>query len=729
MDAMVRRPQGPRHDAPDPQVDRAALIDLHRIFGIIRRRWMVIAASVLAAIVLATIAYLTAEPRYMATAQVALDRSREKVINVDAITPTVDPDSAAVDTEVQILRSPELIGRVVDKLHLERDPNFNKALEDQPAPPAGQPDLIGRQRAIGTILGNLLVKRDGLSYAISVTFEGDEAVQTAKVTNAIIEEYVAGQTGVKTEATARARTFLEQRLQQLRVQVLAAERAVANYRASHNLFALSSASTVTQEEMSNLSTQLAQAQAENAAAQARLSTARAQLARGRSGEELGESLDSPVVSALRSQRAQAAREVAALEKRYGALHPELVRARGELASTDEQIKAEVGRVVANVSNQATIAAQRAASLSGSIAAARGRLAGDNEASVRLNELERNAESSRTLYQAFLDRYRQTVAQAGLERSDSYVVSKARVPGGPSSPKALMYAAMAIVGGLGVAALLVLLLQLLERGLETGEAVEQALGLPTLASIPDARTLPAYRKGGLPAPPAELLLKRPQSVFAEAFRTLRTSIQFAQSGSPMRVVAITSSVPGEGKTTTAMALARAAASAGSRVLLIDCDARRRAFSRQFAEQVKVGLDEVIDGNATLDEAIIKDTLTNADLLPQRSNADGISLSDTTRFADLLESLREHYDLILLDTPPVLPVDEARVLASMADGVVFLVRWRNTPAKAAGIALRQLHDVQANVLGVAMTLIDMRDHARSGFGDASYYLREYSSYYAG
>lgn len=716
----------PRGREADPQVDRGALIDLRGIGAVLRRRWMILCAAMAAAIVIAAAAYIAAEPRYLATAQVALERSAEQVIKVDSVIPTTDPDSAAVDTEVQVLRSPELIGRVVDRLRLSSDPAFNNAAGQ--GPPTAKPDLIGRQRAIGTLLGGLTVKRDGLSYAISVSFEGSTPVQSAQIANALVDDYVSGQVGSKTDATQRASKFLEERLQDLRAQVLGAEREVAEYRSAHSLFAVSEASTVTQQELSGLSTQLAQAKAENAAAQARLSAARSQLSRGRSGEELGDSLDSPVVSQLRAQRAEVAREVGALEKRYGPRHPDLVRAQSQLRVADQQIAAEVQRIVSNVSIQASIASQRAGSLAGSVAQSQGKLASDNEASVRLGELERNAESARTLYQAFLDRYRQTVAQAGLEQSDSYIVSRARVPGAPSSPSLLIYAAMAVVGGLGVGVLLVVLLQLLERGLETSDAIEDILGLSMFASIPDANTLPGYRKLGLPAPPAELLLKRPQSAYAEAFRTLRTSIQFAEATRQVRVVAITSAVPGEGKTTTAMGLARAMAAAGGKVLLIDADSRRRASSRQFAENVTLGLDEVLAGQASLEQAIVKDSLSGAFLLPQRLDSKGVGLTESPRLAELIEQVRERYDLVILDTPPVLPVDEARVIASMADGVVFLVRWRKTPSKAASVALRRLYDVHAEMLGAVLTLVDVREQERAGYEGGGTFLKAYRPYYA-
>jgi polysaccharide biosynthesis transport protein len=726
MDAAVRPRAHARAIGTESDVDESTLIDVRRIGRIIRRRALVIAVVFAVAAVIALVAYLAAERRYVATAQVALERTAEKVIAEDQVTPTVDPDSAAVDTEVEALRSPALIGQVVDTLRLDRNADFNGGVV-LPATTTAKPDPVGRSRAIGNVLGNLTVKRDGLSYAISISYESTSPTLAAQIVNTIAQTYVAGQVGTKSGATKRASRFLEGRLQQMRGQVLAAEKAVADFREAHSLFAVSNLSTVSQDELSNLSTQLAQAKAENAAAQARLSTARAQLARGRSGEELGEALDSPVVSQLRAQRAEIGREVASLEKRYGPLHPDLQRAQKAQANTDAQIAAEVRRIVANTSIQANIASQRAASLQGSIGRAEGKLAADNNASVRLNELERNAESARTLYRSFLDRYRQTVAQEGLEQSDSYIVAAARVPAVPSAPNALLYAAAALVGGIGVAALAVLLLQLLERGLETSDAIERRLGLPVLASIPDAATLSEYRKGGLPAPPMELVLQRPQSLLAEAFRSLRTSIQFATPDQQHRVIAIASSVPGEGKTTTAICLARTAAAAGIRTLLIDCDPRRRATSRQFGGKVKAGLNEVLAGSVPIDQVLVQDTASGAWLLPQRIDAAELTLTEGGRFAALLAQLRDRFDLILLDTAPVLAIDEARVVASLADGVVFLLRWRKTAAKAAEIALNRLADVDANVIGVALTQVNVVEQARAGFGDAGYYYKDVESYH--
>lgn len=706
-------------------VDEGALIDINKIFGVIRRRLGVI-LTVSAIILIATAAaYFLTEPRYLAQARVALERGGEQVVKVDQVMPSVAPDSAAVDTEVQALKSPELAARVVDALKLTEDPEFNPALEDGETIPAEQ----ARRTAINKLLGKLTVEREGFSYAISLDFESNSPAKAAHIVNTLADQYIAAQVEEKSGATNRASSFLESQLSQLRGQVQSAEAAIARYRAAHGLFEASTSSSVAQEELTGLNTQLAQARASQAEAEARLSTARSQLASGRTGEELGEALDSPVVSQLRAQRAAASAKVAALRQRFGARHPELQNAQEELRDIDDQINGEVRRIVANVSIQANAAQQRTSSLAGSLARTEGTLASNNSASVRLAELERNAESARVLYLTFLDRYKQTRAQRGLERSNSYVIARAGIPPFPIAPNPMIFAAIGLIAALAASLIAVAILQLLERGIETSEGIEKKLGVASLGSVPDTTRLPELGKADATLPPIQLVVDRPQSSFAEAFRRLRTSIYFALPDARPVVVAVTSALPGEGKTSTAICLVRSAAMAGTKAVLVDCDLRRRATSLQFNRSGAVSLTQVLEGKATLDEALFTDEATGAYVLAQfQDNAATLSLADNAAFLALIAELRRRFDLIVLDTPPVLPVDDSRVISARADGVVMLVRWRKTPAKAAELALRQLDEVGAHVIGASLTLVDTAVQARTGYGDMSYYYGAYKSYYA-
>lgn len=724
---MDARTHGPidRPARPPSPVDEGALIDLHHIAGIIRRRiWVILSVSAIMLIATAA-AYLLAEPRYLATGRVALERSREQVLQVQQVVPDVPPDSAAVDTEVQILKSPQLAARVVDKLKLIDDPEFNPALKEGFTIEADE----ARKTAVTILLSRLEVVREGFSYAITINFESISPTTAARVVNALSEIYVSAQVEEKSGATDRATKFLEAQLSQLRAQVQTAEATVAQYRAANGLFDASAGSSVTQEELSGLNSQVAQARASQAEAEARLSTARAQLAQGSTGEELGEALDSPVVSALRSQRAQVSAKVASLRQRYGPGYPELRNAQEELRDLDDQINSEVKRIISNVSIQANAARQRTSSLAGSLAATEGTLAANNKASVRLAELERNAESARVLYLAFLDRYKQTRAQKGLERSNSYIIARAGVPTFPTTPNLMIFIAAGIVSALAASSIAVAILQLLERGIETSDGIEKMLGVASLGSVPDTARLPELSKEEAGIPATQIIVDKPQSAFAEAFRRLRTSIHFALPEARSAVVAVTSSLPGEGKTTTAICLARSAALAGVKVVLVDCDIRRRSSSLQFSPLRSIGLAKLLAGKGTLDEALFVDEATGAYVLAQRpDDSTNISLSDSPAFAALLAELRVRFDLVVLDTPPVLPVDDSRVVSAMADGVVMLVRWRKTPGKAAELALRQLDEVGAHVIGASLTLVDMVQQTRVGYGDVGYYYSAYKSYYA-
>ena len=724
---MYARPQPlakyqPRPDAP---VDQGALIDLRAFMQVLRRRKKLVMIVSLIVFAIVAAIYFMIPPRYVATTTVALERGAEQVLKVDQVVPNVDPDSASVDTEVEVLKSPELAGEVVDKLHLTKDPEFNPSLrEGEEAPVETQ-----RNWAIAQLLSNLGVKRNGFSYAIDINYQSESPATAAKVANTLAQTYIDNQKESKAGATSRASTFLEKQLEKMRGQVESAEADVARYRAQHGLFDIGQNSSVTQAELSSLNGQLAQLRADQAEADARLSTARAQLARGSNGQELGESLDSPVVSNLRAQRAKLSGRVASLRQQFGPKYPELAAAKQELADIDEQIESEVRRIVANLSNEANAAHQRTASIQGSLSRAEGTLASDNAASVGLSELERKAESARTLYLTLLDRYKQTQAQKGLERSNSYIVALARVPGMPAFPNVIVFALIGLIGAMATSTVVVAVMQLLDRGVETTSNLEKRLGVTVLNSIPDTKHLPELADLSEPIHPTQLVVERPQSSFAEAFRWLQTSIQISQPKRGPVVVAVTSALPSEGKTTVALSLARSAAMAGKRAVLVDCDLRRRVSNPGSGFEGSIGLRALLANEGELNQALYVDPETGLFILPRRNDEQHIQpFADTQEFADIIAALRAQFDFIVLDTPPVLTIDDSRSIAAKADSTILMVRWRKTPIRAAELALRQLETVGANVIGASLSMVDVSAQASIGYEDASYYYGAYKTYYA-
>lgn len=713
-----------------------AHVDLRLIYVAFRRRIRLLSAVMLFVFLAAVLLTLQATPRYTATTSVMLDHRERQVSNVEQVLSDLPADSATVDTEVEVLKSRQLAERVVTALKLDQDPEFNRALQK----PEGVRALIAtlmpaeidrsalarqkrHEKVVDAVLQRLAVKRTGLTYIIKVSFESENPAKATAIANKFGELYLLEQMEAKFDATQQATTWLNGRLAELRNQVIADEAAVQQYKIANNLLS-ASGTNLTEQEISNYNVTLAQSRAQVAEDEARLATARRQLAGGSSGDDVGEALSSPVVQKLREQRVQVSAKVADLQGRYGERHPEMLKARRELQDIDSQINEEIQRLISNLEARAQVSRQRAGAIAGSLGGARGTLAANNRAMVRLNELERTAEASRTLYESYLGRYKETTSQEGLGQTDARVVSKAKIPTRQSSPKIGLNLAIGLLLAVGAGLGAVLIAELLDAGLATAEDVERRLetsylgAIPLLSSVTDDTRLS----------PIEHVVAKPLSSFSESFRNLRASISYSRLGEPVTVVAVTSALPGEGKTTTSVCLGRTAALQGARVIIVDCDLRRRTVNHLLRSEPAAGLLEVLSGEVPLTQAISIDEASGVHVLPLAKSAfTPKEVFGTVAMDRLLAELRTRYDLVVLDTAPVLPVADTRVLAPKADAVVFLARWRKTPQHAIEAAFRLIGSTGAHLGGVALTQMDMKQQTKYGYGDPGYYYAEYKKYY--
>jgi succinoglycan biosynthesis transport protein ExoP len=717
--------------------------DLRRVASGFRKRLRLFIAVALTVFVGVALFTLQSTPKYTAVAKVMLDTRKEQVTNVESVLSGLAVDSPAVDTEVEVLRSRQLAERVVKSLKLDKDPEFNheidagglrsaklavqRAMGAQTAPEAADSLTAQKQheKIVDTVLAGLDVRRAGLTYVIDVAYESADPAKAAVIANKFAELYLLEQLEAKFDATRQATQWLNSRLGELRSQVLNDEAAVQQYKIANNLMS-ASGTNLTEQEISNYNTSLAGARAQVAEDQARLRTAQAQLSKGSTGDDVGEALSSPVIGELRKQRAEVSGQVADLQGRYGDRHPEMLKAKRQLDDIDAQIEQEISRIISNLQAKVQVSATRASAIAGSLGSAHGALANNNRAMVRLNELSRSAEASRTLYESYLNRFKETTSQQGLEQSDSRVVSKAKIPTRQSSPNVGLNLAAGAALGLIMAFAAVLAAEGLDAGLTTAEDVERRLDAPYLGGVP---ALASIAESGETQSPMDHVVQKPLSAFSEAFRNLRTSIQHSRLGEPVKVVALTSSLPGEGKTTTTICLGRVAALQGLKVVIVDCDLRRQTINHMFGETPGAGLLEVLSGDKTLDEVMTKDAATGASILPLANNVfTPKDVFGSPAMDRLLQDLRARFDLVLLDTAPLLPVADTRILASKADVLVFLARWRKTPQDAIEAAFRLLDNTGAFVAGVALTQIDMKAQAKYGLGDGGYYYADYKKYYS-
>jgi polysaccharide biosynthesis transport protein len=714
-------------------------IDVHRLVSIFRRRLKLFVA--VAALIFTAAALITFQqvPQYTATARVLIDQRKQQIVAADqSVTSGLPDESSAVDTETEVLRSRSLGENVAGEASLFQDPDWNgtngrKGLINQivslisPNGAAQVDPRIAHQKVVDKLLHGLDVARAGDTFMIDVSYTAPTAADAAKFANLFANAYITDQIAAKYQATQQATEWLNARLGSIRKQVNDAEAAVQGYKASHNLLS-SQGATLTEQEISTLDQQLALARAEQAEQEARLATAKSQLAHGSTGEDVGEALTSPVIQSLRQQRAVASQNVADMAGRYGDRHPDLLKAKRELADIDSQIHAEISRIISNLEAQAQVAREHTRSVEGSVSQTRTTLASNNEAGVKLNELQRNADAANALYQSFLERFKQTTAQQGMEQSDARVISPASIPTSPSEPRIVLDLALGLVISLIGATLAMVGAEIFDSGLTTADDVEHDFGLPALGSIPTLDSVVDEDQDADLPEPYDYIVQKPLSGFAETFRTLRSSLLLCRTGRPVKLVAITSSLSDEGKTTTSYCLARISALSGDKVIVIDCDLRRRGFNSFVPEEHEEGLIEVLSGKRTLDDVILPDRETGASILPLgRSPYTPRDLFSSSAMEQLLTELTKKYDLVILDAPPVLAVADARAIVHRADAVVMLVKWRSTPRKAVESSLKVLQGANAYIAGIALTRVNQRQQSKYGYGDPAYYYGSYEKYY--
>lgn len=750
-----RAPYGYPYGETPPGYDEEGGLDIKELLAILRRRRWVILSVVALITTLATLIGLQLTPKYTAKALVMIDPRKERVVNVEEVLQGINPDAVVVETQIKVIRSRAHIERVMERLRLFADAEFNPRLREgdrqvafrfggvweqllgwlpdsimvatglaeEPVLDAdGQvPETMAREAAIETFAGNLGVTQEGRSFVIAITFTSVDPVKAARVANAVARLYVEAERDRKVEATREASGWLAERLEALRNEVIRAERAVEAYRVQAGLVDAGGRS-LQEQELLDLNRELSVARAALAEREAKLRLINDLRRRGEDLASIADVIDSPVIVNLRQQEALLLRDEAELKTYYGEKHPKMQNLLNEKKNLQEKIEKEVQRIVRNLENDVRVARARVASLESDLEELSGITEEQRQKLVRLRELEREAQASRQLYEAFLQRFKETREQADIVKSDARVVSEAAPPEKPSTPGPKLFAAVGFTASMMLGTLLALLLERLDSGLRSGRQIETELRVPAFGLVPK---LDRLRKGHKPH---QYLIQKPLSAYAESLRSIFTSLQLSDVDSPPKVVLVTSSLPQEGKTTLAVSLATFAARSSQRTLLVDLDLRHPSIQRELGFTPQTGFVEYMAGERSLDEVIRHHEETGIDYLPiKRQTPNPTDLLGSRRMKRLLEELRGIYDFVVIDSAPLLGVTDSRVVARLVDKVLFVVRWEQTNAETARNALRLLQEVQASVAGAVLTLVDVKKHAQYGYGDVGQYYGKYQKYY--
>jgi exopolysaccharide transport family protein len=591
------------------------------------------------------------------------------------------------------------------------------------------------------------VTRQATTFLVDINVSSESPRKAAIIANAVAEGYFEEQVRAKNESTRIATTWLNGQIDALKSRVVTSERAVEDFRAANNL-TVSQGVTVNDQQITDLNNQLIAARVQTAEARAKFDQAQQLRKSGNDPGGFSAAISSDIVSKLRAQYADIAKNEADLSSKYGSRHPLVANVHAQLRDTQRLINEEIQRILQSAQHDYDVARSREASLQQSFEQLQGVSSSSGQAQVRLRELQREAEANRTLYESYLARYKESTAQESLDMPDSHVVTKAGVPIAPSWPKTWLLLGLALTLGLGMGSVLAFLADYLDQRVKTLEQAELISGVPALAAVPliGARELAKLAKRGrselgrydprttklLPAllqpPLMRYALDAPGTFFAEAIRAIRLALQRTMRAQPIKVVLVTSALENEGKTTLAVNLAQSIATLGIRTLLIDADLRNPQLTRALCPHADTGLLDLAMDRVAPEQAILVDRSTGLSILPSTAvgRADLITeLMFSERIVEVLDLLRRRYELIIIDSPPLVPLVDGRALAELADRIVLALAWDQTPGEVLAHTIELLSPVHDRILGTVLTRVDLSRLRFYDYYRSSAYLKPYGS----
>ena len=713
----------------DEDDESAGALSLERALSAVRKRMKLVIAMPVVAALLVAAAVTIIPDRYDASAVVQIDPRHKSITQLDSVVTDLRGDNSTVESELEIIKSRPIVLQVIETLDLRNDPDFTAPglvtqlllwtgiAKEQPAserlpqrprdqladimqvdtPGASRPEM---DEIADAFLKKLKVSRVRNTLLIDVRFSASDGAKAARIANTIAEVYLKDQLDSKTRAASTAGKVLEDKLEEMRKKVSDAERRVAQWKAENNVFD-AEGQLLDEKQLARLMEQTVTARTATTEARAKYEQGQKLARNGDSGTALIEVLQSHTVRLLKEQYANATRRAAELRTKYGPKHPEMAKVNAEVAEANAQVRAEIERLVANLKNEAEVAESRERQLQLSLNQLKDQQVFSKDATVELNQLERDATTSKQLYEALLMRFKQTTETQGFQLPDVRIIEKADAPQHPASPKRKQLVVMAFLGGLVMALGLAVLLELMAPGISRQDDIERVFDTDHLSSVPSPNAADSFVP---PTKAVRLVVAEPQSLYADAIRNARRELDLRRNGTAPRLILVTSSVAGEGADMIASNLAHNYAMTGARPLLIDCDFRLQPLTRLLAAQRQSGLFDQLTSARPVESAILRDGLTGLHFLPaagpvhlQRSIPETLT---STAMASALNELKGQFDTIVMSVPPLMPVIDGRILADYADQIVFVVAWQKTPKQLAKTAIKTLGINDRKLAGIVL-----------------------------
>lgn len=704
-----------------PKVEERPL--LLQIWRLIRRWKWVILGVVAASVIIAGIVTLLMTPKYTATSSIEIARQSEKIVNVEGVEPERDNiDLEFYQTQYELLRARSLAERVVTQLRLAEDDGFFRtfgvdvsgdslfgAEPSQSSPAAQRKARV--DAAIDILLENIAILPVRGSSIVNISFTSPDPQLSQRVANAWTAAFIQSNLDRRFDATSYARKFLEDRLGALRQRLEDSERNVVAYASRERIINIPTSQnesgvagterSLIADDLGRLSAELVDAVADRVKAESRV--------RAASGVSL-EALNNNAITRLRERRGELAAEYQNLLTKFEPTYPQAVALSEQLRSLDASIAREESRVGSNLRTVYNEAVARENNLRAQVEQLKNDALDLRRRSIQYNIFKREADTNRILYDGLLQRYKEIGVAGGIGANNVMIVDSATVPDKPTSPNLLLNLAIALVAGSVAAAIAVFALEQIDEAVNDPAEVESVLSAPLLGVVP------AVKQGE----PIDLLADRKSSL-AEAYLSVQTNLRFSTKRGIPRSMAVTSTRPAEGKSTTALALAQTLARLNKSVVLVDCDMRSPSVHKLVGAANAAGVSNLLSGDENFEALVLKSDALLLSIVPagpQPPNA--AELLNSNRLEELVERLLTRFDHVILDAPPVLGLADAPLIGGQVEGIVFAVEAAGPKAVDVQAALGRLRMANVNVLGVVLTKYERR---QSGYGYGYGYGFEY------
>ncbi len=707
-----------------------------------KRRWTVLAVFVA---VITTVAIVTfrQRPVYQGLVQLLIEKENPNILSIKEV---MELDAANADyyqTQYRILQSRSLAQQVIDKLGLAKSPEFTgpdkpalghslaqQAIEklglaktpgfatpDQPA--AGGPAAAGK--LVDDFLERITIEPLRTTRLVNVRARAFDPKLAALIANTLADLYIGQNLRLKVDTTQQAGTWLSEKAGEARRKLEQSERTLQNFNETNNVISLDERQSLLVQKLEQLGTEITKART----LRIELETRAQQLAAMRKAgsdveglESMSEVIASSVIQGLKTELARIETELADAAKVYTPKHPKIVALAAQLPPLRQRIVVEINRIAQSIHNEYEVALKREQSLTETLEQQKQQVQQMNQLAINDRALKREVENNRRIFDVLMSREKETGLVGGMRTNNIRIVDRAEVPREPVSPRKARNLALGVIVGIIGALGLAFFLEYFDDTVRDPDDLERSCRIPFLGPVPKLKPkLDGEHSRDL------LALQEPKSIYAEAYRAVRTSLLFSSPDNPPRLMVVTSPGPQEGKSLTAINLAVTMALTGNRVLLVDADMRKPRLHKVFDLKNAFGLSNLIGGESEVAAALQRTQvpglmlMTSGPVPPNPSE-----LLGSERMGKLLEMLRGKFDRVILDCTPLIAVTDATVLASRTDGVILVIKAGATGRKILRRGIKQLEDVQAKVIGAVLNQVDLRH-------STYYYSRYYTSNYYG